>query len=51
VPSPSPSLRALENAPLYAHSKFAHELRGILGEFTEAEVSPENLSLLGGLDL
>jgi hypothetical protein len=41
----------MENAPLYAHAKLAHELRGILGELAEAEVSPENLSLLRGLDL
>jgi hypothetical protein len=34
-----------------AQAKFAHELRGILGDLAEAEVSPENLSLLRGLDL
>jgi hypothetical protein len=41
----------MENAPLYAQAQFAHELRGILGELAEAEVSPANLSLLRGIDL
>ena len=41
----------MENAPLYAQAKFAHELRGILGDLAEAEVSPANLSLLRGIDL
>jgi hypothetical protein len=41
----------MEAAPLYAQAKFAHELRGILGDLAEAEVSPANLSLLRGLDL
>jgi hypothetical protein len=41
----------MENAPLYAQAKFAHELRGILGDLVEAEVSPANLSLLRGMDL
>lgn len=41
----------MENAPLYAQAKFAHELRSIVGELAEAEVRPANLSLLRGIDL
>jgi hypothetical protein len=41
----------MEAAPLYAQAKFAHELRGILGDLAEAEVNPANLSLLEGLRL
>jgi hypothetical protein len=41
----------MENAPLCAQAKFAHELRGILDDLAEAEVSPANLSLLRGIDL
>jgi hypothetical protein len=41
----------IEAAPLYAQSKIARELREILGELAEAEVSEANLSLLEGLKL
>jgi len=39
----------IESAPLYAQAKIATELREILGELSEAEVSEANLSLLEGL--
>lgn len=41
----------MEEAPLYARAKFAHELRGIVADLAEAEVSPANLKLLRGIDL
>jgi hypothetical protein len=37
---------AMDADPGYAKGKIAHELRGILGDLAEAEVSPANLSLL-----
>ena len=41
----------MEEAPLYARAKFAHELRGIVADLAGAEVSPANLKLLRGVDL
>ena len=41
----------LEAAPLYAQTKFARELREILGELREAETKPETLRLLEGVEL
>jgi hypothetical protein len=41
----------IESAPLYAQAKIARELREILGELSEAEVSEANLTLLEGLKL
>jgi hypothetical protein len=41
----------MEAAPLYAQAKIARELREILGEPSDAEVSEANLSLLEGLKL
>ena len=41
----------MDAAPPYAKGKLARELREVLTQLAEAEVSPANLSLLHGVDL
>jgi hypothetical protein len=41
----------MDASPPYAKGRLAHELREILMELSKAELSPENLSLLEGVEL
>jgi hypothetical protein len=41
---------AMDSAPGYAKGKLARELREILTELAKAELSPENLALLAGIE-
>jgi hypothetical protein len=40
----------MDASPPYAKGKLAHELREILTELAKAELSPENLTLLAGIE-
>ena len=40
----------MDSAPGYAKGKLARELREVLAVLADAELSPENLSLLAGLE-
>jgi hypothetical protein len=42
---------ALAETPAYAKGRLARELREIIGELARAEVRPENLSVLDGIEL
>jgi hypothetical protein len=41
----------MDASPPYAKGKLAHELREVLAELWNAELSPANLSLLEGVEL
>jgi hypothetical protein len=40
----------MDASPAYAKGKLAHELREVLTELAKAELSPENLTLLAGIE-
>jgi hypothetical protein len=42
---------SMEAAPLYGQAKFARELREIISQLAEAELSPASQELLQGIDL
>lgn len=42
--------QGMDSSPPYAKGKLAHELREILTELAKAELSPENLTLLAGIE-
>ena len=41
---------AMDASPAYAKGKLARELREVLTELAKAELSPENLALLAGIE-
>jgi hypothetical protein len=41
----------MDASPAYAKGKLARELREVLAELAKAELSPENLTLLAGIEL
>jgi hypothetical protein len=41
---------AMDTAPAYAKGKLARELREVLALLAKAELSPENLTLLAGIE-